>query len=139
MNIPDSLKQNNHVILFDGVCNLCSGIMAFVYKRDNKNRFKFAWIQDENSKEIFNWLDLDLEDIKTIILIDMEKPYFKSTAFLKIVRYLRFPWPVLTVGYILPGIIRDWIYDFVAVNRYKWFGKKEACMVPTGDLLNRFL
>jgi len=139
MNIPDSIKQHNCIILFDGVCNLCSGFMQFVYKRDVKGRFKFAWLQDEKTKGILAWLDLGSDSLKTIILIEEEIPYYKSSAFLKIVKYLRFPWPFLTVGYVLPRIFRDWIYDFVAENRYKWFGKKEQCMVPSGDLLNRFL
>ena len=139
MNTPVSIKENNRIILFDGVCNLCSGFMQFVFKRDKKGGFKFVWLQDEKSLGILTWIDMDSESFKTIILIEEEKPYFKSTAFLKIVRYLRFPWPALTVGYILPGFIRDWIYDFIAENRYKWFGKKEMCMVPTGDLEKRFL
>ena len=139
MNIPDLIKQNNCIILFDGVCNLCSGFMQFVYKRDIKGRFKFAWLQDDKTKEILVWLNLGSESFKTIILIEGGKPYYKSSAFLQIVRYLRFPWPYLIVGHILPEFIRDWIYDFVAENRYKWFGKKEKCMVPKDDLLNRFL
>jgi predicted DCC family thiol-disulfide oxidoreductase YuxK len=96
-------------------------------------------LQDDNSKEILDWLNFDAESFETIILIEGKNFYFKSMAFLKIVRYLRFPWPVLTVGYIIPGFVRDWIYDFVAKNRYKWFGKKEECMVPTGNLFKRFL
>jgi predicted DCC family thiol-disulfide oxidoreductase YuxK len=139
MNIPDSIKQYNHIILFDGVCNLCSGFMQFVYKRDTKGRFKFAWLQDDKTREILTWLDLGADSFMTIVLIEEEKPYYKSRAFFKIIRYLRFPWPVLTVGYVLPWFIRDWIYDFAAKNRYKWFGKKEECMLPTGDLLKRFL
>jgi len=139
MNIPESIKQNNHIILFDGVCNLCSGFLQFVYKRDKQGRFKFAWLQDEISGEILTWLDLNSDSFKTIILIEDETAFYKSTAFLKIVKYLCFPWPLLSVGYIFPRFIRDWIYDFVAENRYKWFGKKEQCMVPTGDLLKRFL
>jgi predicted DCC family thiol-disulfide oxidoreductase YuxK len=113
--------------------------MQFVYKRDKQIRFKFAWLQDERCKDIFDWLELDSNNFKTIVLIKEEQPYYKSTAFLMIVRYLQFPWPLLTVGYIIPRFIRDWIYDFVANNRYKWFGKKKECIVPTGDLLNRFL
>jgi len=113
--------------------------MQFVYRRDKKNIFKFAWLQDEKSREILNWFDLHSENVRTIILIDSETVFFKSSAFLKIVRFLRFPWPVLTVGYLLPRIFRDWIYDVVAKNRYRWFGKKEQCLMPTGDLLNKFL
>lgn len=127
------------IILFDGVCNLCSGFMQFVYKRDAKGIFKFVWLQDDNSTEILTWFNLGSESLKTIILIEEKKAFYKSTAFLKIIRYLRFPWPVLSIGYIIPTFIRDWIYDFVAKNRYRWFGKKDQCLIPTGELLDRFL
>ena len=139
MTLPDSIKQSSRIILFDGLCNLCSGFMQFVYKRDKKDNFKFAWMQDEKSREILNWFNLSSESLKTIILIESEKVYFKSSAFFKIVRFLRFPWPVLSMGYVFPRIFRDWIYDIVAENRYRWFGKKEQCMVPEGDLIKRFL
>jgi predicted DCC family thiol-disulfide oxidoreductase YuxK len=138
MITPESIKNNSHIILFDGVCNLCSGFMQFVYKRDTKAIFKFVWLQDDTSKEILNWLNLDSNNFKTIILIENDKPYYKSTAFLKIVRYLHFPWPLLTIGYTIPQFFRDCIYDYVAKNRYRWFGKKETCLIPTGELLKRF-
>ena len=100
MNIPDLIKQNNRIILFDGVCNLCSGFMQFVYKRDARGIFKFAWLQDDKSKDILDWLTLSTDSFKTIILIEAGKTYFKSTAFLRITRFLPFPWPLLSVGSI---------------------------------------
>jgi predicted DCC family thiol-disulfide oxidoreductase YuxK len=139
MVLPDSTKQNSRIIIFDGLCNLCSGFMQFVYKRDEKDNFKFAWVQDEKSVKILDQFNLHKESLKTIILIESEIVYYKSSAFFKIVRLLRFPWPVLTVGYLIPRAIRDWIYDFIAENRYRWFGKKEQCMVPTGDLVKKFV
>lgn len=139
MKLPESVKKYNQIILFDGMCNLCSGFMQFVYKRDLESNFKFTWMQDDKSREILNWLDLGSESFKTIILIEEETPYYKSSAFLKIVRHLRFPWPLLMVGYIFPGILRDWVYDYVAENRYRWFGKKDKCLIPTGELRDRFL
>jgi predicted DCC family thiol-disulfide oxidoreductase YuxK len=139
MNLPDHIEQHKHIILFDGVCNLCSGFMQFVYKRDKNGIFKFAWLQDKKSVEILEWLNLSKDDLNTIVLIEEEKAYFKSTAFLRIIRLLTFPWPLLGIGYVIPRIIRDVIYDFVAKNRYKWFGKKENCLIPRGALLKRFL
>jgi predicted DCC family thiol-disulfide oxidoreductase YuxK len=139
MNIPDPVKQNNYIILFDGVCNLCSGFMQFVYNRATKNIFKFAWLKDEKSKEILNWLKLSSDNFESIILIESGNVYYKSNAFLRIIRFLPFPWPILRIGYFLPLFIRDTIYDFVARNRYRWFGKKNECLVQTGDLLKRFL
>lgn len=139
MSIPDIITENKRIILLDGVCNLCSGFMQFVYKHDNKMIFKFAWLQEKICKDILDWLSLPSDSFETIILIEENKPYFKSTAFLKIVRHIRFPWPLLLAGYIVPRFIRDWVYDHVAQRRYKWFGKKDQCLVPTGDVLNRFL
>jgi predicted DCC family thiol-disulfide oxidoreductase YuxK len=138
MQKPVSLKEHNRIILFDGACNLCSGFMRFVYKYDSKKYFKFAWIQEEKGKEILEWLGLPTDEYATIILIKNGQAFYKSNAFLKIVRYLRFPWPVLNIGIIIPIFIRDWIYDMVARNRYRLFGKKDHCLVPTGDLLGRF-
>lgn len=139
MNIPDSVSDNKYIILFDGVCNLCSGFMQFVFKRDSKSIFKFAWLQDKKSQQIITWLSLPRDKFDTIILIEAAKPHFKSTAVIKIFRLLRFPWPFLIVGYIIPTFFRDWIYDFVAENRYKWFGKKDQCMVPAQEVVKRFL
>ena len=139
MSLRNYIKDNKSIILFDGVCNLCSGFMQFVYKRDKKGMFKFAWLQDEKSKDILDWLNLSKDEFETIILLEKDKSYTKSTAFLKIIRNLPYPWPLLGVGYFIPRFLRDAIYDFVAKNRYNWFGKKETCLVPTGDLLKRFL
>ena len=139
MNTPEVITLYNHIILFDGICNLCSGFMQFIYKRDRKKIFKFTWLQDDKTKEILDWLKLSSQNFETIILMESGNAYFKSTAFLKIVRLLPFPWPLLGVGYIIPRVIRDVLYDYIAKNRYRWFGKKEECLVPTGDLLKRFL
>ena len=139
MTLADPILQNSRIILFDGLCNLCSGFVQFVYRRDKEGNFRFACLQNEISKEILNRFDLGLAGMKTIVLIESERLYLKSNAFLRIIRFLRFPWPLLTIGYILPRSFRDKLYDFVANNRYRWFGKKKRCMLPRGDLVNRFL
>ena len=138
MTLPDSIKENSQIILFDGVCNLCSAFLHFVYKYDSKNIYKYTWVQEEKGREILVWLGIPTDEYETIILIENGQAFFKSKAFLKIVRQLRFPWPVLLVGKIIPIFIRDLIYDWVARNRYCLFGKKVHCLVPTGDLLGRF-
>jgi predicted DCC family thiol-disulfide oxidoreductase YuxK len=139
MNKPDSIKTHSHIILFDGECNLCSGFLKFVYKRDKKGIFQFAWIQDEVSKEILDWFKMPTDHYDTIILIQNGKAILKSDAFLEIVKNLKFPWPSLTIGKIIPLKMRDSIYDLVAGSRYRWFGQKEACEMPKGDLRERFL
>lgn len=136
---PASVTQHHKIILFDGICNLCSAFLDFVRKFDAKAHFKFAWIQEERGTEILQWLGMPKDNYKTIVYIENGRAYFRSTAFLKIVKYLGFPWPLLQVGYILPRCIRDWLYDIVAANRYRVFGKKEACPVLTDELKSRFL
>jgi predicted DCC family thiol-disulfide oxidoreductase YuxK len=139
MALPKIVKANERIVLFDGVCNLCSAFLSFVYERDKCGMFKFAWIQSEHGKEISKWLNMPTDNYVTMIYIEDRKPYLKSTAFLKIVKYLKLPWPVLSIGFIVPKFIRDWIYDRIAVNRYKLFGRKEQCLMPTGELRKRFL
>ena len=139
MDSSEIFKKNRHIIVFDGLCNLCSGFLQFVYKRERKQIFKYAWIQEESGKQIMDLLNLPGEKSDTIVLIDEGIAYTKSTAFLRISTYLKYPWPLLNIGYLLPLFIRDSIYDWVAANRYKWFGKKAACMIPTGAIGERFL
>ena len=139
MEKPSSINEHNRIILFDGVCNLCSAFMQFVYKYDSKMNFKFSWLQEEQGRNILEWLNLPTDDYETIILIENGEAYFKSKAFLRIVSRLCFPWPILTIGVIIPNILRDSLYDMVARNRYRLFGKKEKCLIPTGKLLSRFL
>jgi predicted DCC family thiol-disulfide oxidoreductase YuxK len=133
------LLRDKKIILFDGVCNLCSAFFRFVYLYDYKAVFHFAWIQSEAAEKLLEILNLPTEDFTTIVYLEDGQPYFKSDAFLKIVKHLKFPWPLFRVGIIFPRFIRDWIYDLVARNRYKWFGKKDQCIIPEGDLQDRFL
>lgn len=127
------------LILFDGVCNLCTGSVQFVLKRDSKKQFRFASLQSETGQKILKTLGLSTMELKTFLLVEEGRAYFKSTGFLRVTRRLRPFWPLLTVFVIVPRFIRDAIYDFIARHRYRWFGKKEACWVPTPELRERFL
>ena len=131
--------KNKNIVLFDGICNLCSAFFSFVYLYDHNRHFHFAWLQSPAACKILDMLGLPKDHFNTIIYLEQGIPYFKSDAFLKIVRHLRFPWSLLRISVILPRPIRDRIYDFVAQNRYKWFGKKDHCLVPTGELKQRFI
>ncbi|MBN1560663.1 DUF393 domain-containing protein [candidate division KSB1 bacterium] len=136
----DSLLYTHaKIILFDGVCNLCSAFLQFVYKYDEKQVFKFAWIQSRRGKTLLQQLGMPTDDYKTIVYIEDGRPFIRSTAFLRIVKHLKMPWPLLQAGAILPKFMRDWLYDLVARYRYRIFGKKDACLLPTGDLKSRFL
>jgi predicted DCC family thiol-disulfide oxidoreductase YuxK len=133
-------KQSTHsIILFDGVCNLCNGAVNFVIKRDPGNVFKFAPLQEKQGALLLKTHAIDIQKLESIVLIENEKVYIKSSAALRITKKLSGLWPLLFVLLIIPSFIRDGIYDIIAKNRYKWFGKKEQCMIPTPGLKKKFL
>lgn len=127
------------IILFDGVCNLCNGAVNFVIERDKKNVFKFAALQSEVGRELASKYEIDTAALDSIILIDGDTHYQKSTAALRIARELSGGYPLLYGFMVLPKFLRNAVYDYIARNRYKWFGKKENCMIPTPELKSRFL
>jgi predicted DCC family thiol-disulfide oxidoreductase YuxK len=132
--------EQERIILFDGVCNLCNGSVTFVLQREKGPIFKFAPIQSEAGKELLKWCGLSEGYKQAAILIDHRKAYFGSTAALKIGQQLKFPWSLLAyLGFIFPGFVRDWVYNQIAAHRYRWFGKRDVCMVPAQDLKARFL
>lgn len=131
--------ENSKIILFDGVCNLCNNSVTFVIKRDKKNRFKFAALQSEAGQELVERYRIDPAKTDSIILIDNNKAFIKSTAALKITKYLGGAYPLFYGLIILPVFLRNWVYDWIAKNRYKWYGKRESCMVPTPELRSKFL
>lgn len=134
------LPNNKALILFDGVCNLCNASVQFVIKNDKKNTFLFVPLQSVTGKQIISEFNIDTAKVDSILLYIPKKGLFsKSTAALKIANKLHFPWNWLSVFFIIPPFIRNWVYDFIAKNRYKWFGKKEFCMIPTQELKSKFL
>jgi len=137
MSTPDAL--GHPVVLFDGVCNFCSGMVNWIIERDPKARFRFAALQSDAGRGLQSRFNLDPDGLDTLVLIDQRRPYLKSTAFLRIVRLLGLPWRLLYPLIIVPRPIRDFFYDFFARRRYGWFGKKDECMVPTPEIRERFL
>lgn len=127
------------VILFDGVCNLCNSSVNFVIERDKKDKFRFAALQSEEGKQMLLEQGEDSEYLDSIVLVKNGKVYSKSTAALHIAKNLSGLWPVLSVFLIIPKFIRDFFYDIIAKNRYKWFGKKNECRIPTPELAAKFL
>ena len=133
-------KQLTHsIILFDGVCNLCNGAVNFVIKRDPGNVFKFTPLQEKQGVLLLKKHAIDAQKLDSIVLVENKKVYTKSSAALRIARKLSGLWPLFFVLLIIPSFIRDGVYDFIAKNRYKWFGKKEQCMIPTLGLKEKFL
>lgn len=131
--------MNRLNILFDGVCNLCNGFVVFVIKRDPDAKFKFASLQSEEGEKLQVEFNMEPHKIKTMVLVANDKFYVKSDAALRIFKELSGLWPLLYYFIIVPRPIRNFVYDIVAKNRYRWFGRQDECMVPTPDLKQRFL
>jgi predicted DCC family thiol-disulfide oxidoreductase YuxK len=128
----------DRIILFDGVCNLCSRSVQFIIKRDSLGHFKFASLQGEIGQSLLKKHGLN-NDLTSFILIENEKVYLKSSAALRVSSKLDGAWGMLSILRILPPFLRDLLYDIVAKNRYKWFGKEESCMLPLPEWKERFL
>ena len=131
--------EDRSIILFDEICNLCNASIRFVIHRDRTKRFYFASRQSGLGCDLLARYGLDSDQNDTIVLIEGDRAYVRSTAALRIARRLRCPWPVMFGFIIIPRFIRDWIYDWLAANRYRWFGKSDRCMALTDDTRNRFL
>ena len=127
------------IVLFDGVCNLCNGAVQFIIKRDKKKKFLFASLQGKTGNELLRKFDLPENIFNSFILLEGDKVYTRSTAALKIARKLNGGWKLLYALMIIPQFIRNGVYNIIAKNRYKWFGKRDECMVPTAELKELFL
>lgn len=125
------------IILFDGVCNLCSAYVQFVIRRDPGIRIRFAQLQSVAGQSLS--LHHGIEGLESMVLIRNGKAYRKSAAAIRIGGLLRFPWSLVWIFWLVPWPVRDWCYDFIGNRRYKWFGKKSQCWVPDASLADRFL
>ncbi len=130
--------QEHPIIFFDGICNLCNGAVQFVIERDVKNYFKFAALQSDFAQKELASHTLNVKQGDSFVLLEKGRVYEQSTAALRVAKKLNGLWPILYVLIIVPPFIRNWIYKFIARNRYKWFGKQESCWVPTPELKNKF-
>ena len=125
------------MLLFDGVCTLCNGFVRFVIDRDPAGRFQFAPLQSDAARRVLGSAPQPLPD--SLVLVENGRLFMRSSAALRVARGLRFPWPLAYVFVAVPRPVRDWMYDAVARNRYRWFGRRDVCMVPTPELRARFL
>lgn len=141
--INDHLRmdENKVLILFDGVCNLCNKSVQYIIKHDKTNQFLFAPLQGVAGKQIIAKYGIDTNKIDSIIVYDAgsQTVKFKSNAALFVASKMNFPFTLTRLFYMVPTFIRNWIYDFIAQNRYRWFGKNSTCMVPTPELESKFL
>ena len=131
--------EKHPIILFDGVCNLCSSSVQFVIRHDPKQHFRFASLQSNFGQSVLNKFNLPTESLQSFILLDGDKIDTASTAALKVAKQLSKGWSLMYAFIIVPAFIRNAVYQLIAKNRYKWFGKKEACWIPTKELRTLFL
>ncbi len=131
--------EQKPIILFDGVCNLCNNSVQFVIKHDKTSHFKFAALQSTAGQDLLNQYNLPQHGFDSFVLVQNEKVFLKSTAALTVAKQLDGPVKLLYGFIIVPAFIRNAVYNFIAKNRYKWFGKKDHCMIPTHALKARFL
>ena len=127
------------IIYFDGVCNLCNASVDFVIKRDKNKKFRFASLQSEAGQKILVENNFNQSDYDSFILEHKGKVYIKSTAALQVAINLGFPLNLMGIFLLIPSFIRNWVYEQIAKNRYKWFGKKETCRLPSAEERALFL
>lgn len=132
-------NRQHSIILFDGVCNLCNNTINFIIRHDKNDIFKFAPLQSSVSDELLRSFPLSQNKLDSIVLLENGKKYTQSSAALRIAKKLSGGYPILYGLMIIPKFIRDWVYSIIAKNRYKWFGKKDSCMIPTPELREKFL
>jgi predicted DCC family thiol-disulfide oxidoreductase YuxK len=135
----DRALGDHPVVLFDGVCNLCNGSVLFIIKRDAQSKLKFASLQSDYGAAQMKQFSLPPSTLNSVLLIKGGRLFQKSNAALEIASMLDGMWPGLYGFKIVPAFIRDFIYDWIAKNRYRWFGKKEECMIPTPEMKARFV
>lgn len=131
--------SDTSIVLFDGVCNLCNGAVTFIIRNDPKRRFRFAALQSPVGQTLLQRHRLPTATLNSLVLIEGEHAFTKSTAALRIARRLGYLWPVAFLFILVPRPLRDFCYDLIGKNRYRMFGKREACMIPSTDLNARFL
>jgi predicted DCC family thiol-disulfide oxidoreductase YuxK len=136
---PVALTREHPVLLFDGVCNLCNGSIQFVIEHDPEATFRFAPLQSAVAQELLRECGYEGATLDSVVLVDDGECYDKSDAVIRAARHLGFPYSLLGPFGVVPSRLRNVFYDFVAERRYRWFGKRDQCMMPTPDIEQRFL
>ncbi|MEM7550034.1 MAG: DCC1-like thiol-disulfide oxidoreductase family protein [Bacteroidota bacterium] len=131
--------NNKSIILFDGVCNLCNGVVNFLIDRDKKDIFRFDSLQSKQSQELIKKYQIQVKNLESIVLIEDSEYYIKSTAAIKIFSRLGGLWSLMNVFYVIPRFFRDQVYMLIANNRYSIFGRSDQCRMPNSDLKAKFL
>lgn len=139
MNLPPHVRAEDRVVLFDGVCRLCAGWVRFLLRHDRDQRFLLCSVQSAEGQAILRHFGLPTDHFDTMLLVEGERAWQKSDAFLRVVRRLPGAWPLLAALNVIPRPLRDWCYDRIALNRYRLFGRREQCLLPEAGHAGRFL
>lgn len=133
------IQDEYNLVLFDGVCNLCNKAVDFIIRKDKKNKFKVGALQNPIVKDLLKTYKIDESYLDSLILIQGDEVFYKSSAALLIAKNLGGLWRILYLGMVLPQSLRDAIYEWVGKNRYNWFGKKDSCRLPSPDEKQKFI
>ena len=133
------MNDKKLIVLFDGVCNFCNSWVQLIIRNDRKNIFQFAAMQSETGKRLLSETNSPKASLESVVLIENGKYYFHSSAGLRIFFHLKGLWKLMIAFYIVPVFVRDAVYNFIARNRYRWFGKRETCMVPDEKMKSKFI
>ncbi|MCS7019931.1 MAG: DCC1-like thiol-disulfide oxidoreductase family protein [Cytophagales bacterium] len=131
--------ENTSLVLFDGICNLCNGLVDFLLSADRRQVLKFASLQSATGQQVLQHFGFDTSYFDTFIFYDKGKIYTRSRAALEVARKLGGIWQIAYLGILIPPCIRDWVYQQISAKRYQWFGKRNMCRMPTPELQARFL
>lgn len=136
---PPGVSQRDQVILFDAVCKLCNGWSRFIIRFDKQHKFTLCSVQSAEGQAILGWFALPLDNFSTMLLVKGDRAFSKSDSFIEIMKQLPLPFSLGVILKLIPRSLRDWLYDRIALNRYRLFGKYEACILPSADHQRRFL
>lgn len=137
--LPPNISSTDQVILFDGVCKLCNAWSNFIIKHDQKHVFKLCSVQSEEGQKILKHYSLPTDVYESMIYVEGDTFYQQSDAFFQVIAKLGFPWRMMSVFRLIPKPLRNWLYDRIAFNRYRLFGKYDYCLLPTADHEARYL
>ena len=132
-------RDKKVILLFDGHCNLCNWAVQFVLQRNPKKTVQFSALTSKTAQEFLQKQAIDYSSIDSILLVTETAIYTKSTAALELCKHLNTIWKIALLGYLLPKVLRDFLYDKIAKNRYQWFGKQDKCLLPSPELQSRFI
>ncbi|WP_271105648.1 thiol-disulfide oxidoreductase DCC family protein [Pseudomonas tohonis] len=138
-SFPPHIQPGERVVLFDGVCKLCNGWARFLIRHDRERLFKLASVQSPEGQAILRWYGMPTDRFDTMAYVEGRDLFVRSDAVLRIARRLPWPWRLASVARMVPAFLRDWLYDRIALNRYRLFGRHEVCLLPDPDHERRFL